>query len=89
MDGQQIKELKDHSERVSSLAVRKDGQRVASGSWDKSVCIYSLEDFSLLHRCQGHEDVVTCLAFTPDGRILASGAKDGTVRLWQLPALRA
>ena len=84
MDGQQIKELKGHSNMLSCLAFSPDGKKVASGSLDKSVCIYSLEDFSLAHRCQGHKHYVTCLAFTPDGRVLVSGAEDGTVRLWQL-----
>lgn len=38
-----IKEYSGHSSKVHSVGWSCDGKRLASGSFDKSVCIYTLD----------------------------------------------
>ena len=59
--------LKGHTDNVWSVTFSPDGTRIASGSWDKTVCIL---DYA-----------VDSVAFSPDGTRLASGS-DNTVCLW-------
>ncbi|XP_073000075.1 uncharacterized protein [Typha latifolia] len=66
---------------VHSLAVSETGY-LYSGSGDRSIKAWSLQDYSLLCTMTGHKSTVSSLAIG-DG-ILYSGSWDGTVRLWWL-----
>ncbi|MCT7957786.1 protein kinase domain-containing protein [Laspinema palackyanum] len=80
-----------HTSLVSSVAICPDKQRVATGSRDRTVKIWSIATGQLQFNLTGHRDRVTCVAYNPKwatsdpGRshLLASGSADGSIHLWQ------
>ncbi len=73
-----------HSHIVRSLAVSTDGKILVSGSRDKTIKIWHLENGELLRTLNGHRDGVYAIALSPDGQIIASGSADKTIKLWHL-----
>ena len=71
--------LKGHSDPVACLAAL-DGGRLASGSWDNSVVIWSANGTQLA-KLEGHRRAVWSLAALDRGR-LASGSWDNSVIIW-------
>lgn len=62
-----------------------DGRRLASGSLDKNVCIFSLTSDRLNKEgtYRGHGDSVDTLRWHPDNpELLATASGDKTVRIW-------
>ncbi|TVU19442.1 hypothetical protein EJB05_35592, partial [Eragrostis curvula] len=66
---------------VHSLAVSGTGY-LYTGSRDKSIKAWSLEDYTLRCTMTGHKSTVSCLAVASG--ILYSGSWDGTIRSWWL-----
>ncbi|MQM03931.1 hypothetical protein Taro_036718 [Colocasia esculenta] len=66
---------------VHSLAV-SGSQYLYSGSGDKTIKAWSLQDYSLTCTMTGHKSAISSL-LASDG-ILYSGSWDGTIRLWWL-----
>ncbi|MCO5565086.1 hypothetical protein L7F22_018757 [Adiantum nelumboides] len=64
---------------VASLAISANGL-LYSGAGDKTIKVWSLQDYSLSKTLEGHKALVSALLV--DGEILFSGSWDGTVRLW-------
>jgi dipeptidyl aminopeptidase/acylaminoacyl peptidase len=73
-----------HKREVNSVAFSPDGSLLASGSGDRTVRLWRVEDGELLHALVGHANHVYSVAFSPDGSLLASGSGDRTVRLWRV-----
>src|SRR6185312_5569821 len=66
---------------VTSVAFSPDGNRIASGSADNTVRLWST-DGKPIGQPLRHDDTVLTVAFSPDGTRVASGGVDKTVRLW-------
>lgn len=83
-----LKPLSSFNEPQSSsntaAAFSPDGQFLAFGTREKTVCLYQVADGTILRILRGHRNIVTSVGFSPDGKLLASGADDGSVRLWQV-----
>ena len=67
---------------IESVAFSPDGTSPASGSNDRTTCIWDVHTGQLLHLLSGHSSAVSSVAFSPDGVTLASGSWDRTIRLW-------
>jgi WD40 repeat protein/serine/threonine protein kinase len=61
-----------------------DGKRLAVGSYDWSVRIWTLDSNDDPLLLSGHSGGVESLAFRPDGKILATAGIDATVRTWEV-----
>ncbi|KAG2341450.1 WD40 repeat-like protein [Suillus weaverae] len=75
--------MRVHTEKVSAVAFFKDGRRVATGSWDRTVQIWDVEKGALIAGpFKGH--VVTSIAVSPDDRRIASGGRDRAIIIWDI-----
>jgi WD40 repeat protein len=61
-----------------------DSRKLASGSYDKTVRVWSVSTGQVEQTLDGHSGLVKSVAFSPDGRKLASGSYDNTVRVWNV-----
>ncbi|KAG8902198.1 hypothetical protein FRB99_004780 [Tulasnella sp. 403] len=82
--GKLLEVLTGHEAPVSSLAFSPSGNTLVSGSWDKSVRIWSvfgrgrhMEPFNVTTE-------VLALAFRPDGKELAVASLDGQIMFWDV-----
>ncbi len=65
------------------VAFSPDGKMIATGSWDSTVKLWSL-DGKEIQSFKGHTSYVSIVAFSPDGKMIATGSGDSTVKLWSL-----
>ncbi|KAF9353944.1 Target of rapamycin complex subunit lst8, partial [Mortierella sp. NVP85] len=75
--------LSGHAEAVWRVVYSPAGDRIASASQDRTVCIWDSGTGSLLHTCS-HDGGVYCVAFSPRGNKVASASEDQTVKLWEV-----
>jgi WD40 repeat protein len=69
---------------VRTVAVTPDGQKVVTGSADRTVKVWEMASGRLLRTLEGHKDTVYAVAVFPDGRSIVTGSADRTVRIWAL-----
>lgn len=80
--GNVTRALKCHSKMVSSLALLKKGEYLASSSYDKTIKIFSLLDGQEIRTLLGYSSCVYSLAVLNGGEHLASSSYDTTIRIW-------
>ena len=71
-----------HFGPVDAVAWSPNGQRIASGSWDRTVQVWNASDGGNVFTYRGHSGVVDAVAWSPDGKWIASGSWDKTVQVW-------
>lgn len=74
------------NEDVDCVAMNYDGRRVATGSYDGSVCIWQLkesDEWVPRKMKDGHERTVTYVTLSDDGCTMASISIDGSIRVWE------
>jgi WD40 repeat protein len=72
-----------HTDSVFSVAFAPNGHYVASGSQDKTICIWNAARGTQSTRpLIGHRDTVFAVAYSPDGRFIVSGSADNEIRVW-------
>ncbi len=81
--GQEFKTLPPFGGPVLSAAVDPSGTRVAIGSADGGLRLYSLEDWELQAEFTTPYGPIWGLAFTPDGKALYRAGLDDSALLWQ------
>jgi WD40 repeat protein len=74
--------LRGHVDFISCIAFSPEGHFIASGSHDKTICVWDATTGAQTCVLCGHEDIVECVAFSPDGSHIVSGSADRTIRLW-------
>ncbi|KAJ7920234.1 peptidase C14, partial [Mycena leptocephala] len=68
---------------VRCIAVSADGARIASGSDNKTICVWDARTGEgIMEPIQGHTDSVLSVAFSPDGAHIVSGSLDKTICVW-------
>ncbi|CCO34675.1 hypothetical protein BN14_08780 [Rhizoctonia solani AG-1 IB] len=74
-----------HTDYIRSVVFSPDGRLVASGSDDRTICVFDSHTGHLvLGPLQGHTDLVRSVEFSPDGTHILSGSDDRTVRAWRV-----
>jgi WD40 repeat protein len=73
-----------HTARVASVAWSPNGKYIASGSYDKTVQVWSANpgDHFQPYIYRGHTAGVQTVAWSPDSSRIASGSIDKTVQVW-------
>ena len=78
----EIRTLRSHSDRVSSLAWNE--YVLSTGSRDSLIIQHDMRIQDYLVKYSGHEQEVCGLKWNPEGTILASGGNDNKVCIWDL-----
>eukprot|EP00736_Rhodelphis_marinus_P014389 Rmarinus@m.14869 len=78
--------LKNHGDKVNSLAFSPNGLVLATGGGDKLVRLFSVLTGDLLLAISGHEHWVSCVAFCNKDR-LVTASFDKVVRVWYVGSL--
>merc|ERR1712060_622486 len=74
-----------HKNVVYAIAFNNPfGDKVVTGSFDKTAKLWNSETGELLHTLRGHATEIVCPAFDPTGRIVATGSMDSTAKLWDV-----
>lgn len=77
---------KGHTGTVFSVAFSPNGKQVTSGSADKTLRRWNVENAQQIRPLQlfeGHTDRVTSVALSPNSKIVVSASLDDTVRIWE------
>jgi WD40 repeat protein len=74
--------LYGHTQTVNHLGFSHDGRRLATGSTDKIIRVWSLETGQEELTLRGHNDMVVDVRFSPDDQRLLSASWDGTIKVW-------
>jgi WD40 repeat protein len=77
----EVTTLRGHEGPVSTVAFSPDGKRLATGSWDKHVVLWDLQENRPVGNWPAHQDNILSVKFSPDGRLIATTSKDKTVQL--------
>ncbi|KAH8835581.1 U3 small nucleolar RNA-associated protein [Flagelloscypha sp. PMI_526] len=75
---------KGHKRGVWSVKFSKAERLLATGSGDKTVKLWNLEDFSCVKTFEGHTNSVLRVEFLTNGLQLVSSASDGLVKVWNV-----
>lgn len=75
-----------HSDYIKAIAFSPDNQLIASGGWDATIKIWSLQFNSELTTFKVGSCIMA-LAFSPVDSILVSLSKDGIIQFWDLETM--
>jgi WD40 repeat protein len=73
-----------HYDAIGSVALSRDGSRIATGSSDKGVVLWDVKSRTRERVCETDFTVVSSLAFAPDSQTLFASSWDGKIRSWDL-----
>ncbi len=71
-----------HSNVIRNVMFSPDGELLASGSFDKAIKIWNVNDGQLIRTINGHLKAVLSVVLSKDGQHLANGGDDSTAKLW-------
>ena len=66
---------------VRALVALPDNQHALSGSFDRRVKLFNVNDGAVLRTFKHHTSYVYCLALLPDGLRFVSGSADAAARI--------
>ena len=67
---------------ISSVAISPDGQRIVTGSNDKTAKVWETATGRELFTLKAHTNEVITATFSPDGQRIVTGSNDQTIKLW-------
>ncbi len=80
----ELRSFVGHTSNTLAVAFSPDGQRLATGSGDKTAKLWDVTTGREILTLNGHTSGVQSVAFSPDGRHLATGSDDKTVKFWDV-----
>lgn len=83
-ENREVRRMRGHADRLTSVVFTPDGAQVATGSHDRTVRIWDVATGREMRTLTGHTDAVMGIAASPDGQALASASADRTIRIWDL-----
>jgi WD40 repeat protein len=81
--GEYLRTLPGHTAGVCSLAFSPDGQKIASGSYDRTLLVRETGTGAQLPP-MAHGATIHTVAFSRSGNLLASGGDDRVIREWEI-----
>ncbi len=78
----EIKTLQGHSNSVTSVAFSSDSKTLVSGSLDRQIRIWNVDNAECHEILDEHTDGVWRVAFNLDNTLLASSSDDETIKTW-------
>ena len=78
-----IKTFKGHKWKVNSVSFSPDNTHFITGSDDRSVKLWNINDHQPVRTFLGHSNSVEAVSFSPNGELIISGSKDNTMKLWK------
>jgi WD40 repeat protein/serine/threonine protein kinase len=78
-----LKTLRGHLAVVNSVAYSPDGQRIVTGSFDRTAKVWDAVSGRELLTLKGHGDGITSVAYSPDGQRVVTGGYDETAKVWE------
>jgi WD40 repeat protein len=75
--------LKGHSDTVHAVCYMKNSNRIITGSRDKTIKIWNIENGDCLTTLMGHSNMISSLILISDTK-LASAGWDNLIKIWDL-----
>ncbi|KAI5302134.1 hypothetical protein KEM55_001286, partial [Ascosphaera atra] len=69
-------------QQAETVEPKKSGTFFVTSGFDKSVNVFSADDWSLVKSLSGHAGNVLSVDISPDAQWIASSGHDRTVKLW-------
>ncbi|MBI3421698.1 MAG: TIR domain-containing protein, partial [Acidobacteria bacterium] len=80
--GQEVAELKGHTDSVTSPAYSPDGRFIVTASDDGTARVWNAASGQMVAELKGHTHSVTSAAYSPDGCFIVTASFDKTARVW-------
>ena len=87
---QELQTIVAHTQAINILALSPDNKYLISGSWDRTVKIWSLPDGELVETIYAHNQGILALSLIPfnnkekDNYYLVTGGFDQNIKVWKL-----
>lgn len=76
--------LNGHQNRVTSVCLSKEGNKVVSGSYDHTIRSWDLQNHGHMTIVGTHDKYVNCVDLSLDGKWIASASNDMMVGIWDV-----
>jgi WD40 repeat protein len=77
-----IRRLLGYNKLMCSVAISRDGRRVAAGSFDGKVLVWNAETGELLMQLAGPNVIIHAVAWSTGASDVAAACADGVIRVW-------
>jgi len=82
MNLQPIANIKSKNDEIKAIDISLDGNYLVCGGDDGYIEIWSLDNYTLVHRMQSNSDSTLAVAFNSDASKVASGGEEKVIDVW-------